>query len=38
MVNFDYRRRILLSKEDLRDKILEENPDALKDIEPMSFS
>ena len=38
MVNFDYRRRIALTPENLRDKMMKEDPELLKKFEPESFS
>ena len=38
IINFDYRRRIVKDREDLRSKFLEEDPKTLKSFEPESFS
>ena len=38
MINFDYRRRITRTPEDERKRLLEEDPDLLKRIEPKAFS
>jgi hypothetical protein len=37
-VSFDYRRRIMKSKEDMRSKLGDENPEILKKLEPQAFS
>jgi len=37
-VSFDYRRRIMKSKEDMRSKLRDENPEILKKLEPQAFS
>ena len=37
-VSFDYRRRIIRTREDMRSQIRDENPEILKKLEPEAFS
>jgi len=37
MVNFDYRRRIILSPKEVQDKMVREDPDLLRQMQPDSF-
>ena len=38
MINFQYRKRIVIGPEDLRDQLLKEDPEAVRAMEPEPFS
>jgi len=38
IINYDYRRRITITPEDLKNKLREENPEEMRKLEPKSFS
>ena len=38
VINFDYRRRIIIGPEDMKNKLREENPEIYKQLRPTPFS